>query len=99
MGVNGDGEAMKKLLQEASVNPPLVPDSADLMSLASRINRSVDEQTGGGVRDLAVEVAVKAIRLRGRCASFYCKQLAQHAAMRLSGEVAVVNEIEVVAER
>ncbi len=88
---------MKKLLQEASLNPPLVPESADLLSLASQINRSVDEQTGGGVRELAVEVEVNTIRLRGRCASFYCKQLAQHAAMRLCGEVAVVNEIEVTA--
>lgn len=89
---------MKKLLQETSSNPQIVPQSADLLSLASRINRLIDEQTGGGVRELAVHVGMESVRLRGRCASFYCKQLAQHAAMQLSGDVAVVNEIEVFAE-
>jgi BON domain-containing protein len=89
---------MKKLLQEGSTSPPIVPQSTDLLSLASRINRHVDEQTGGGVRELTVEVELEVIRLRGRCVSFYCKQLAQHAAMRLSGDVAVVNEIEVIGD-
>jgi len=59
----------------------------------ARIKRAIRRQTAGGVHELAVEMQAGALVLRGHCASFYCKQLAQHAAM-LSGET-IVNEIKV----
>ena len=68
---------------------------ADHRALAMRIKRSVRRHAGGGVRALEVHVDQEAIRLGGQCASFYCKQLAQHAAIRLSGGVQVINGIEV----
>jgi len=68
---------------------------ADLRALALRIKRSVRHDTGGGVQDLEVRIDSAGIFLRGRCNSFYCKQLAQTAAMRMSGGASVVNEIEV----
>ena len=46
-------------------------------------------------KSIDVQVDHNAIRLGGRCPSFYCKQLAQQAAMRLSGGVRVINGIEV----
>jgi osmotically-inducible protein OsmY len=61
----------------------------------ARVKRAIRRQTGGGVHQLKVEVNGETLLLRGRCASFYCKQKAQHAAMGyLSGET-LINEIEV----
>jgi hypothetical protein len=67
----------------------------DFRSLELRIKRTVRRDTGGGMKGLEVHVDREGIRLRGRCVSFYCKQLAQTAAMRLSGGVRVFNSIEV----
>lgn len=69
----------------------------DLRALALRIKRTVRHETNGGVQDLDVRIDPAGIFLHGRCASFYCKQLAQTAAMRMSGGAAVINEIEVAA--
>lgn len=63
--------------------------------LVQSIRHDVREQTFGGVRDLEVRISAAGVVLRGRCASFYCKQLAQHAAIRLAGPRPLVNEIEV----
>jgi hypothetical protein len=64
-------------------------------ALAASIERAVQEETGHGVRDLQVTVEHDSVTLRGRCGSFYCKQLAQHAAMvRAHGEQ-LINGIEV----
>ena len=63
--------------------------------LVQSIRHDVREQTFGGVRDLEVRIDATGVVLRGRCASFYCKQLAQHAAIRLAGPRPLVNEIEV----
>jgi len=47
------------------------------------------------VTDLTVEVGPHGILLRGRCDTFYTKQLAQHAAMRHPGGDRLINSIEV----
>ena len=67
-------------------------------ALLMRVKRSVRRYAGGGVKALDVKVDQETIRLGGRCVSFYCKQLAQQAAMRICGERQVVNEIEVEAD-
>ena len=61
----------------------------------ARIKRTIQRQTAGGVHQLKVEVTTDTVLLRGRCASFYCKQKAQHAAMNLLSGETLVNEIEV----
>ncbi len=63
--------------------------------LAASIERAVHEETGHGVRDLAVEVDKNGVLLRGHCETFYCKQLAQHAAMGVPGGDRLTNSIEV----
>ncbi len=68
---------------------------AEAEALAALIERAVQRETGHGVRDLSVEVGRKGVRLRGRCASYYCKQLAQHAAMGIPGGDRLTNSIEV----
>jgi len=64
-------------------------------ALAASIERAVQRETGHGVRNLSVEVHRDGILLRGRCTSYYCKQLAQHAVMAMPGGQRLVNSIEV----
>jgi osmotically-inducible protein OsmY len=69
--------------------------SAEAEKLAIRIERQVRRQTGDKVRELKVEVHRDGIVLKGRCGTYYCKQLAQHAAMGLAGDRPLTNEIDV----
>jgi hypothetical protein len=62
-----------------------------------RIKRAIRRKTGA-VCDLAVEIKGEMLIIRGRCPSFYQKQVAQHAAMTLLDGETLVNEIEVVAK-
>jgi osmotically-inducible protein OsmY len=63
--------------------------------LAALIERAVQRETGHGVHDLSVEVNRDGILLKGRCTTYYCKQLAQHAAMGMPGGDRLTNRIEV----
>jgi len=74
----------------------LTPDERDAQHRRlARIKRAIRRQTRGGVHQLALEMQAGALVLRGHCASFYCKQLAQHAAMRSVSGGTIVNEIKV----
>lgn len=68
---------------------------AEAEQLAASIEFAVQRETGHGVRDLTVEISREGVRLTGRCTSFYCKQLAQHAAMGIPGSSHLTNSIEV----
>ncbi len=63
--------------------------------LATSIERAVQHETGRGVRNLSVEVNREGVLLKGRCTTYYCKQLAQHAAMCMTGGDRLTNSIEV----
>lgn len=63
--------------------------------LAASIEVAVRNRTRGGVRNLSVEISGDSVFLRGRCTSYYTKQLAQTAAMRVSGHDRLKNQIEV----
>lgn len=63
--------------------------------LAASIEKAVQRETGRRIRDLAVEVNRDGVRLKGHCTTYYCKQLAQHAAMALPGGNRLTNSIEV----
>ena len=69
--------------------------TADQEKLASRVERHVRRQTNDKVRQLRVEVRAGCIFLHGRCGTFYCKQLAQTAAMSIGNKEPVINQIEV----
>ena len=73
---------------------PLPKTLAEAEQLAASIERAVRRETAGGVRNLRVEVNRGGVVLEGRCDTFYCKQLAQHAAMTLSHNP-LKNEIRV----
>jgi hypothetical protein len=78
---------------ESLPRPPVM--SAEDEKLAARIERAVRRGTSDKVRELRVEVRWDGIHLMGRCGSFYCKQLAQTAALALIGKNQLHNGIEV----
>jgi hypothetical protein len=74
----------------------LLPETLEeAEELAASIERAVQHETGHGISNLTVEVNRDGVLLKGRCSSYYCKQLAQHAAMALPGGSQLVNCIEV----
>jgi osmotically-inducible protein OsmY len=87
-------------VQASSIARPVAQsddDAAQQRRRITRIKRAIRRQTSGGIRELAVDLEVGSVRLRGRCSSFYCKQMAQQAAMNFLPGETIVNEIEVAA--
>ncbi len=81
---------------ETDVFDAVLPETpAEAERMAMSIERAVMRETGRGIRDLAVEVNEDGVLLRGHCETFYCKQLAQHAAMAMPGGERLTNAIEV----
>ena len=76
----------------AGVLPETLEEAEEL---ATSIEQAVQRETGRGVDDLSVEVSPQGILLRGRCTTYYTKQLAQHAAMSMPGGDRLINSIEV----
>ena len=70
-------------------------DAARAEQLKTAILQSIVERTGRQIRDLRVEVVAEGVVLSGRCHSFYCKQLAQQAALPWTDGTRLKNEIEV----
>ena len=79
----------------AAAEHPLPETLAEAEKLAASIERAVSRETGGGVRNLRVEVSRKGVLLTGRCSTYYTKQKAQHAAMTVRGGGPLTNRIEV----
>ena len=75
---------------------PLPATLAEAERLAASIERAVSRETGGGVRNLRVEVERSGVLLTGNCATYYTKQKAQHAAMAVPGGGPLTNRIEVL---
>lgn len=71
-----------------------LPSRGEHRKLSSRLRRLIERRTSGQIHDLSVEVVEQGVLLGGRCATFYCKQLAQHAVMD-STERPVINRIDV----
>jgi osmotically-inducible protein OsmY len=91
---------MEDLSTEDRVGSPeisrgLSQTTAEAERLAASIRRAVRRETGHRVRDLCVEVNRDGVLLRGQCTTYYCKQLAQHAAMSVPGGDRLTNSIEV----
>ena len=90
---------MDELRDGQPVSPELlglVPQTlAEAEALAASIERAVQQETAGGVANLAVVVRGDQVWLHGSCCSYYCKQLAQHAAMTVPAGLHLTNCIEV----
>ena len=82
-------------LDVGPVDHPLPETIAEAEELALSIERAIAQQTFGGIRDLRIEVTDDGVLLEGRCTTYYCKQLAQTAAMGVPGGDRLTNRIEV----
>jgi hypothetical protein len=67
--------------------------------LAARIKQRIRMQTSGRIRALSVVVSDGQIEICGQCATFYTKQLAQHAAMGVLEDEVLTNRIDVKVGR
>jgi hypothetical protein len=83
---------MKARERFAEVLPDTLEEAEEL---AASIERAVQCETGRGVADLTVEVGPQGVLLKGHCDTYYTKQLAQHAAMRMPGGNRLTNSIVV----
>jgi len=64
--------------------------------IAVAIRQRIESRLGGRIRDLAIRVRGETIVLEGRCATFYTKQLAQHAALGVLEDEQLDNAIVVM---
>ncbi len=87
--------AVRLLVAEDFPQDALPETLAEAERLAAFIERAVWRETGGGVRDLHVEVNREGVFLSGRCETYYTKQKAQHAAMGVPGGGQLTNHIVV----
>ncbi len=60
-----------------------------------QVESALHNRLGGRVSNLQVIFHDAGVVLRGRAATYYAKQLAQHAAMELAGLNVLANDIEV----
>lgn len=67
--------------------------------LAIAIRQRIESRLAGRVRDLAVRVAGNTVVLEGKCATYYTKQLAQHAALGVLEHEHLENAIVVEVPR
>jgi hypothetical protein len=77
-----DGQGVS--LEIMAIVPPTLAEPQALIEpeeLSISIERVIQEQTAGAIANLAVVVEDGSVFLHGSCASYYHKQLAQHAAM------------------
>lgn len=72
---------------------------AERKRLIAQLKRAIRRATTNAVREFEVLLENDTVRLTGHCTSFYCKQLAQQAAMQFLGELSLANEIEVLPPR
>jgi osmotically-inducible protein OsmY len=61
-----------------------------------RLEDLLSRRLGNRIRDLRVVLQQAGLVLRGWTETYYAKQVAQHAAMELSGMPILANEIEVM---
>lgn len=70
-------------------------DNSRELRLVTRIRERILLRLGGRIHDLHVRVDDKQVILNGRCATYYSKQLAQHAALGVLEDEHLKNEIVV----
>ena len=67
----------------------------DHVCLAEDVSNALQASPYSAIRALAVCVRGGTLFLEGRVSSYHLKQLAQEAAMRVLGNAAIVNELDV----
>jgi hypothetical protein len=67
--------------------------------LALAIRQRIESRLPGRVRELLVRILDRTVVLEGQCATYYTKQLAQHAALGILEDEQLENAIEVSVRR
>jgi len=67
--------------------------------LALAIRQRIESRLPGRVRELSVRILERTVVLEGQCATYYTKQLAQHAALGILEDEKLENAIEVNVPR
>jgi len=81
--------------EEAVQKEDGVCGESEIVCLEGLVERSIRSQTGGLIRGLKIESVDGRLTVRGSTDLFYHKQLATRAVMEVSGEITLLNEIEV----
>lgn len=69
--------------------------NSQVSDLQQRISERIRSRLGQRIYDLSVSVNAKTVEIKGRCATYYTKQLAQHAALGVLEDENLRNAIEV----
>lgn len=72
---------------------------AENSRLAAAIKQRIESRLPGRVRNLAVRVHADTVVLEGQCATYYTKQIAQHAALGILEDEHLENAIVVAVGR
>lgn len=83
-------------LTNRTISEPHDPEMVDHEELIRRICHSIKRKTSLGVQEMNVSLENNRLVLTGYCRTFYAKQLAQHSAMSILGDVELVNQIQVI---
>jgi hypothetical protein len=86
-----------KFAQGASIAP--AERSERNRQLAIAIRQRIESRLPGRVRSLSVRIVDRTVMLEGECATYYTKQLAQHAALGILEDEQLENAIEVRVPR
>ena len=68
---------------------------SEVDELVAKIKRLIRRETNLGVKEMCVTLENGKVVLSGHCRTFYTKQLAQQAAMKVIGTDELVNDIRV----
>jgi hypothetical protein len=80
----------------SSVGHPIeMPLSVDAEKLILLMERAIRRATSDRIHLLHVTILADSVVLRGRCATYHCKQLAQTAAQKMLSVKTLHNHIEV----
>ena len=91
----------RPILSRAITAPPAevtirLLDESEPLEIA--IQRRIEGRLHGRIRNLSVRVLADLVILEGQCATYYTKQLAQHAAMGILEDEQLENAIVVRVE-
>jgi osmotically-inducible protein OsmY len=103
--VSADEEPIAKVLLSpagtsaaANAAPP-IDRSERNRQLAIAIRQRIESRLSGRIRQLSVRIHDRTVVLEGQCATYYSKQLAQHAALAILEDEQLENAIEVCVPR
>jgi hypothetical protein len=78
------------------MSPDVLLTQPEPVTEEERLECLLQTRLGNRIRDLRVHLLPSGLVLQGRAATYYAKQLAQHAAMELATTPILANDIEVM---